>query len=98
MPWDKKRKCKKLRAKYYGPYKILDQISPVTYRLELPPRSNIHDVFHVSVLKLAHGSIISNMDQEQLPNHTDEEEYEVEAITARRERNGEMQYLVKWEG
>ena len=98
MPWDKARKCKKLRAKYYGPYKILDQISPVTYRLDLPPQSKIHDVFHVALLKPVHGSDLGGGRREHLPDHHEEQEYVVEAITAQRERNGEKQYLVKWEG
>lgn len=45
-------KSSKLASRYVDPFSILDKISPVTYRLKLPPNlSNIHESFHVSLLK-----------------------------------------------
>ncbi|KAJ8750345.1 hypothetical protein K2173_014260 [Erythroxylum novogranatense] len=42
----------KLSPRYVGPYEIFERIGSLAYRLALPPElSQIHDVFHVSMLR-----------------------------------------------
>lgn len=93
--------AKKFQAKFYGPYKVLEVMSDLTYKLDLPRHMRIHPVFHVSKLKLFHDD----------PRHPDkpepvlvsgQPEYFVRSILKHRPahlpRHQAKSYLVEWEG
>ncbi|XP_070045280.1 uncharacterized protein [Nicotiana tomentosiformis] len=71
----------KLSPMYIGPYKILQKVGQVAYRLELPPKmSLVHQVFHVSILKKVVGdpSLIVPIDTNEV---NEELSYEVISVS-----------------
>ena len=51
MSLKQQKKDNKFSTKYYGPYKVLQKIGNMSYKLELPPSLCVHLVFHVYCLK-----------------------------------------------
>ncbi|KAL0150605.1 hypothetical protein M9458_054085, partial [Cirrhinus mrigala] len=96
--------CKKLSPRYVGPFKIIKQITPVSYRLELPSDYRISPTFHVSLFKPAGApegreNLDETAPQGPPPVLVDGEEvYRVNTILDSRRRRGHLQYLVDWEG
>ena len=76
----------KLSPRYIGPYKIVDKVGKVAYRLRLPSElANIHDVFHVSMLRkyIANPSYILKEHPIQLKENLTYEEHPVEILDRR---------------
>jgi len=70
MSLEQAKKDNKLSLKCYGPYKVLQNIGTMEYKLELLASSQVHPIFHVSCLKkviddnLPVQTIFSELDEE----------------------------------
>ncbi|KAK3507044.1 hypothetical protein QTP70_001909, partial [Hemibagrus guttatus] len=96
---------RKLSPRFIGPFTILKQVNPVTYKLQLPRGYRIHPTFHVSLLKPHHPSVLPSTEpgedaaEPPLPLLLDDgTAYGVKEILDSRRRGGRLKYLVDWEG
>jgi hypothetical protein len=46
----------KLTTRFYGPFKVLEKIGQVAYKIQLPESADIHPVLHVSQIEETFGS------------------------------------------
>ncbi len=79
------RPSRKLDWQKYGPYRIIERIGKVAYRLDLPSSLQIHNVFHVSLLcdhKPRVGEESHEPQSLKLAIDPEVREYKVEAILA----------------
>ena len=79
------KRNRKLEWKAFGPFEILNKYGDQVYKLDLPKRWRIHDVFHVSLLEPAKkGERVSTHpaehEAEDIDIEEDGEEYIVEGI------------------
>ena len=91
-----RRLLQKLASKFYSPFKVLQRIGAVAYKLELPPESRIHPVFHVSILKKHLGNHVTV--QQQLPVEGPEDPPHPLAILEQRTKGRSKEVLVHWAG
>ena len=90
----------KLRRRWIEPYKVIEVISPVVYRLDLPRAWLIHLVFHVSNMKRFNRST-EFVGVKRSPSSIvieGEEYYEVEGILRHKGEGASRRYLVLWKG
>ena len=100
MPLKQAKKDNKLSPKYYGHYKVLQNIGTMAYKLELPASSRVHPLFNVSCLK----KVICEklLVQTIIPELGEEGKIilEPQAITKTRTRQlrnrSISEYLIKW--
>lgn len=94
------RKTHKLSPKFVGPWKIVEKVGPLAYRLELPKQVKRHDVFHVSQLEPFCESTDTSRSAQPgaLPEEFGTDTYEIEDIIDSRRRKGRLEYKVRWKG
>ena len=93
------RANQKLSFKFYGPFQIIARVGSVAYKLELPPTTSIHPVFHVSQLKatVLPGTPVSP----SLPTDTELPQVPLEILQTRvvpTATGSVEQGLVRWSG
>ncbi|KAK1628363.1 hypothetical protein QYE76_002678 [Lolium multiflorum] len=94
------RSRRKLGPRYAGPFRVLERIGKLAYRLELPAGSRLHDVFNVGLLKAYRGDPPSA--PPALPPTSDGRLEPAPASVARvlkaQQRRGVWHVLVHWTG
>ena len=106
----KTKQNQKLEAKFFGPFRVLHPVEKQAYKLELPRKWRIYDVFHVSLLEqdtTRKGWVKEEVRQMEFDAGDDNgREYKVKvirhsAVYARKKESGDLpglQYLVSWKG
>ena len=92
------RANQKLSMRYYGPYKIIQRVGTVAYKLELPRDFRIHPVFHVSQLKAATGATASLTAVPPLTEEFEMAAQPLDVIEVCLSPSGAKEILVLWEG
>jgi hypothetical protein len=88
-----------LNPLWFGKFKVIDQPSAVSYKLQLPKDCNIHDTFHVSRLKPATNEFFPNRPDAVLPIPAEssiEDVYKIEALLDHDFKYNVLYYQVHW--
>jgi len=97
---------KKLSQQYTGPFKIIEPIGRLAYRLDIPPHWSVHNVFSIAHLEPT-SPPQDDPSGRPVPQHpeavdTDKGLFEVSRLLNKRVvkkwRGISTQYLVQWEG
>ena len=90
----------KMKRRWVGPFTIAKVVSPVAFRLNLPPGWQIHPTFHANNLKayIQHPEFEWEVEPPPPELVDGNLEYEVEAILQHRGKGARRQYIVSWKG
>ncbi|GKD41493.1 putative reverse transcriptase domain-containing protein [Tanacetum coccineum] len=102
LPLDVNRWSFKLATESVGPFKVIERVRTVAYKLELPPQlSRVHNMFHVSNLKkcLSDESLVIPLEELQVDDklHFVEEPVEVMDCEIKQMRRSRIPIIkVRW--
>ena len=93
----------KLESKYSGPYKILQKLSKLNYKIALPSGSRMDDVIHISRLKKVNKQIDPALPYQTSQSDREDEHFEIESILDKKfmisnDGKRRLYYLIKWKG
>lgn len=92
-----KRSNLKLAAKYYDPYRVLERIRGIAYRLDLPVGSKVHQVSYVSLLKQKVGANVS--DSTVMPEYNYQNpQFQPQAVLNYHGNIHNREVLIHWQG
>ena len=104
----KTKRNRKLEAKFFGPFRVLHPVGKQAYKLKLPRKWRIYDVFHMALLEqdtTRTGRVDEEVRQMEFNSGDDESGgYKVEAfrdcaVYAKESKSGHLPglyYLVSW--
>lgn len=102
MPANSGLPSDKLKPRFIGPFTLLEQRSPVSFLVDLPPAYKIHNVFHVDLFRPYIESPIALGRRTTAPPPPviveGNDEFEVESILRYRKYRRQHQFLVSWVG
>ncbi|KAA0043239.1 transposon Tf2-1 polyprotein isoform X1 [Cucumis melo var. makuwa] len=106
LPWTEywqvtlgRKRNEKLSPRFFDPYKVLEKVGYVAYRLELPANTTIHPLFHVSQLRKLVGQHKNLQPTIQYVNENYEwKSVPEEAIAYRKTVAGQWEVLIRYEG
>ena len=55
-----------------GPFKIINKVTEISYRLDLPPKMKIHLVYHIAMLKPVYGNYKSPVYEQETTQEPEE--------------------------
>jgi hypothetical protein len=99
------KKTSKLMPKYIGPFKIINKVGSVAYKLQLPDKYRLHPTFHVALLR-RYQTDPTRITASQPEQELDGEDYfKVERILDHQDRKKpghsrvtRRYFLIRWDG
>lgn len=93
-------RTKKLAPKFLGPFTVIEKLAEGhAYRLDLPKQfKNLHRTFNISLLKPYQPDPLRRTRPSKSPYNTTQDSNPIEKILAHRLQDGNMQFLVHFQG